>query len=282
MIRAVVFDLGQVLASPPDIHSHPAGLLGVTTEDSPPATGRADQPSRRAHRTRPSGTRPDPARIAGLHRQRGTAGHHRRHDLDPDPALGRAADRRHQGVRTAHRPALQRALVLGDAIEAAPWRRHFDRVYVSALIGAAKPRREIYDHAAPTWGWRRPRSPLSMTAPENVEGALEAVDGVRTCGSTTPTPGNWAGRPRRPTWNVESAASRQRGAQGGTDAGGAVLGTCRGQPRPTTSSAVPATLKAEPVLVVKIKGRWSIGMQALKVTAPTTVAVKIPLSWQPE
>ncbi|MEZ5130099.1 MAG: hypothetical protein R2703_16755, partial [Micropruina glycogenica] len=33
MIRAVVFDLGQVLASPPDIHSHPAGLLGVATDD---------------------------------------------------------------------------------------------------------------------------------------------------------------------------------------------------------------------------------------------------------
>ena len=44
MIRAVVFDLGQVLASPPDIHSHPAGLLGVATDDFAAGywTGRQD------------------------------------------------------------------------------------------------------------------------------------------------------------------------------------------------------------------------------------------------
>ena len=63
---------------------------------------------------------------------------------------------------------------LGAAIEAAPWRRHLDRVYVSALIGSAKPKRAIYDHAAADLGVPPAAIAFVDDRPENVEGALAA------------------------------------------------------------------------------------------------------------
>ena len=175
MIRAVVFDLGQVLASPPDIHSHPAGLLGVPTIEFSAAywTGR---------RSYDEGG-PDEAYWGPLLTTVGLPATAERVDLlaTTDARLwtrirpeaeALVADTAAVGRLTA---LLSNApLVLGSAIEAAPWRRHFDRVYVSARIGATKPDRRIYDHATADLGVEPGEIAFVDDRPENVAGALEA------------------------------------------------------------------------------------------------------------
>ncbi len=175
MIRAVVFDLGQVLASPPDIHSHPAGLLGVAADDF--AAGYWD--GRRAY----DEGGPDDAYWGPLLTRLGlpVSAEHVQLLATTDATIW-----------TRIRPAAERLIVdakssgrltgllsnaprpLGDAIEAAPWRRHFDRVYVSALIGASKPQRRIYDHAAADLNVAPSEIAFVDDRPENVDGALAA------------------------------------------------------------------------------------------------------------
>ena len=175
MIRAVVFDLGQVLASPPDIHSHPAGLLGVATDDFAAGywTGRQDYDE--------GGSDADywGPLLSGL-------------GLAPDAESVALLAGTDATIWTRIRPEAERLLAdvaatglvtgllsnapvpLGAAIEAAPWRRHLDRVYVSALIGSAKPKRAIYDHAAADLGVPPAEIAFVDDRPENVEGALAA------------------------------------------------------------------------------------------------------------
>ncbi|MFT4224790.1 HAD family hydrolase [Micropruina sp.] len=175
MIRAVVFDLGQVLASPPDIHSHPAGLLGVTTDDFAAGywEGRRDYDE----------GAPDEAYWGPFLTRLGLPASTDNVELlaTTDATIWTRirpsaeqliADTKASGRLTGLLSNAPR--VLGDAIEAAPWRRHFDRVYVSALIGVAKPRREIYDHAAADLGVAASEIAFVDDRPENVEGALEA------------------------------------------------------------------------------------------------------------
>lgn len=175
MIRAVVFDLGQVLASPPDIHSHPAGLLGVTTDDF--AAGYWD--GRRAY----DEGAPDDAYWGPLLTRLGLPISADRVELlaATDAALWTRIrptaeqlllDTKASGRLTG---LLSNApLVLGAAIEAAPWRRHVDRVYVSALIGASKPKRRIYDHATADLDVAPSEIAFIDDREENVAGALAA------------------------------------------------------------------------------------------------------------
>jgi len=175
MIRAVVFDLGQVLSSPPDIHSHPAGLLGVTTEDFAAAywTGRQayDEGAADGDYWGPIltglGLVTSAEQVELLANTDATIWTRIRPDAE---AI--LADTKASGRLTALLSNAPRAL--GAAIEAAPWRRHFDRVYISALIGAAKPKRAIYDHAAADLGVQPSEIAFVDDRPENVEGALAA------------------------------------------------------------------------------------------------------------
>ncbi|WP_415084244.1 HAD family hydrolase [Micropruina sp.] len=175
MIRAVVFDLGQVLSSPPDIHSHPAGLLGVATEDFAAGywhgrreydEGSSDDAYWGPLLTR-LGLPATAENVELLATTDATIWTRIRPSAERLIADTKASGRLTGLLSNAPRP-------LGDAIEAAPWRRHFDRVYVSALIGAAKPRREIYDHAAADLGVEPSAIAFVDDRPENVDGALAA------------------------------------------------------------------------------------------------------------
>ncbi|MFT3835178.1 MAG: HAD family phosphatase [Micropruina sp.] len=175
MIRAVVFDLGQVLASPPDIHSHPAGLLGVSTDDFAAGywqgrreydEGATDDAYWGPLLTR-LGLAASAENVALLANTDATIWTRIRPAAEQLLADTKASGRLTGLLSNAPRP-------LGDAIEAAPWRNHFDRVYVSALIGAAKPRKEIYDYAAADLGVAPSEIAFVDDRPENVEGALAA------------------------------------------------------------------------------------------------------------
>ncbi|MFT3859934.1 HAD family hydrolase [Micropruina sp.] len=175
MIRAVVFDLGQVLASPPDIHSHPAGLLGVSADAFAAGycTDRQayDEGAPDADYWGPILTGlglPDGAETVRLLATTDATIWTR---IRPE-AEALLADTKASGVVTA---LLSNAPVaLGAAIEAASWRRHLDRVYVSALIGSAKPKRAIYDHAAADLGVAPQQIAFVDDRPENVLGAQQA------------------------------------------------------------------------------------------------------------
>ena len=175
MIRAVVFDLGQVLSSPPDIHSHPAGLLGVPTDDYVRHywTNRQgyDEGGTDAAYWGPIlsglGLPPEQATVDLLAQTDATIWTRIR------PAAERlVADVHATGLPTALLSNAPRAL--GAAIDAAPWRRHFDRVYVSAIIGSAKPKRAIYDHAAADLGVEPRAIAFVDDRRANVEGAVAA------------------------------------------------------------------------------------------------------------
>lgn len=175
MIRAVVFDLGQVLSSPPDIHSHPAGLLGVPTADYVAHywTNRQgyDEGGTDAEYWGPIltglGLPPEPGTVELLAGTDATIWTRIRPDAER-----LVADVHATGLPTALLSNAPRAL--GAAIDAAPWRRHFDHVYVSALIGSAKPKRAIYDHAAADLGVEPGAIAFVDDRPENVAGALDA------------------------------------------------------------------------------------------------------------
>ncbi len=175
MIRAVVFDLGQVLASPPDIHSHPAGLLGVATDDFAAGywEGRRDYDEGATDDAYWGpmlvrlGLPASAENVALLATTDATIWTRIRPSAEQLLADTKASGRLTGLLSNAPR-------VLGEAIEAAPWRRHFDRVYVSALIGAAKPRQEIYRHAAADLGVAPAEIAFIDDRPENVDGALAA------------------------------------------------------------------------------------------------------------
>ena len=175
MIRAVVFDLGQVLSSPPDIHSHPAGLLGVPTEDYVrhywTDRQRYDEGGSDADYWGPI--------LSGL----GLAAEATTVDLlaGTDATIWtRIRPEAEQLVADVHATGMLTALLsnapraLGAAIDAAPWCRHFDHVYVSALLGSAKPKRAIYDHAAADLGVEPGSIAVVDDRPANVDGALAA------------------------------------------------------------------------------------------------------------
>ncbi|MFT4215872.1 MAG: HAD family phosphatase [Micropruina sp.] len=177
MIRAVVFDLGQVLSSPPDIYSHPAGLLGVPTDDFIAAywhgsgrreydEGASDEAYWGPLLTR-LGVPASAENVELLASTDATIWTRIRPSAEQLIVDAKASGRLIGLLSNAPRP-------LGEAINAAPWRRHIDRVYVSALIGAAKPKREIYDHAAADLGVAASEIAFIDDRPENVDGALAA------------------------------------------------------------------------------------------------------------
>lgn len=175
MIRAVVFDLGQVLASPPDIHSYPAELLGVPTEAFQAGywTGRQgyDEGGADADYWGPIltsvGRDPDADTVQLLAETDATIWTRIRPEAER-----LLADVHATGLPVALLSNAPRAL--GAAIDAASWRRHFDHVFVSALIGTAKPKKAIYDHAAAVLDVPAGSIAFIDDRPENVAGAAAA------------------------------------------------------------------------------------------------------------
>jgi putative hydrolase of the HAD superfamily len=146
VIRFEVFDLGQVLSSPPDIYHAPAELLGV----DPEAYRELYWSHRRAYDTGGSrveywqpildrlGVQPSGELIASLA------------TLDADlwtelrPTAGELLEVvRGWNVQTA---LLSNApLVLGKAIRRTAWVAAFDHVFISAELGVTKPDPAIYE-----------------------------------------------------------------------------------------------------------------------------------------
>lgn len=145
MIRIVVFDLGQVLASPAELYRAPAALLGV----EPVAYQAVYWTDRRAYDTGGSpddywrpildgvGVRPTAELIARLD----TLDAAMWIDVRPS-ALELVHTVRSWGLGTA---LLSNApLSLGDAVRRAEWVPLFDQVFISAELGTTKPDPAIF------------------------------------------------------------------------------------------------------------------------------------------
>lgn len=145
MIRAVVFDLGQVLSSPPDLFARLAAHV-----DADEAALAALYPSGRLHYDAghdPAGywgpiltgleIEPDETTISSLAHLDALISASIRND-----AAAILRDCAGQGVTVAvlsnAPPAMERA------IDDAGWRRHVDRVFLSSAVGIMKPDPAIY------------------------------------------------------------------------------------------------------------------------------------------
>ncbi|MFN8137780.1 MAG: HAD family phosphatase [Propionicimonas sp.] len=145
MIRFVVFDLGQVLSSPPDLYRTPAGLLGV----EPDAYQALYWERRRAYDSGGSrveywqpileglGVPPSGDLITRLARMDADLW------LEPRPAaLDLVNSVFGWGVRTA---LLSNApLIMGKLIRHTDWVNLFDKVYISAELGFVKPDPRVF------------------------------------------------------------------------------------------------------------------------------------------
>lgn len=145
MIRFVVFDLGQVLSSPPDIYRAPAELLGVDP-DAYHALYWTYRPRYDAGGSRVEYWQPI---LEGLDVQPTGELISTLAQLDSDlwlqlrpAALDLVNDVYGWGLRTA---LLSNApLVMGKAIRQAEWAPLFDRIFISAELGITKPDPEIF------------------------------------------------------------------------------------------------------------------------------------------
>lgn len=146
MIRFVVFDLGQVLASPPDIYHAPAELLGV----DPDAYRELYWSYRRAYDTGGSrveywqpildrlGVQPSGELISNLATL----------DADLWTELRPSASELLQVVQgwSVQTALLSNApIVLGKAIRRTAWAAAFDFIFISAELGVMKPDPVVYD-----------------------------------------------------------------------------------------------------------------------------------------
>jgi putative hydrolase of the HAD superfamily len=146
VIRFVVFDLGQVLASPPDIYHAPAELLGV----DPDAYRELYWSHRRAYDTGGSrveywqpildrlGVQPSGELISNLATL----------DADLWTELRPTASDLLQVVQgwNVQTALLSNApIVLGKAIRRTAWAAAFDFIFISAELGVTKPDPVVYD-----------------------------------------------------------------------------------------------------------------------------------------
>jgi putative hydrolase of the HAD superfamily len=145
MIRFVVFDLGQVLSSPPDLYRTPARLLGVDPDayqalywerrrayDAGGSRVEYWQPILEGLGVAPTGELI--SRLASLDADLW---------LEPRPAaLDLVNEVYAWGVRTA---LLSNApLIMGKLIRHTDWVTLFDRVFISAELGFVKPDAEVF------------------------------------------------------------------------------------------------------------------------------------------
>lgn len=145
MIRFVVFDLGQVLSSPPDIYRAPAELLGV----DPEAYRASYWTYRRSYDAGGSRVEYWQPILEDLDVQPTGELISTLAQLDSDlwlqlrpTALDLVNDVYGWGLRTA---LLSNApLVMGRAIRQAEWAPLFDHIFISAELGITKPEPEIF------------------------------------------------------------------------------------------------------------------------------------------
>ncbi|SHJ90221.1 putative hydrolase of the HAD superfamily [Tessaracoccus bendigoensis DSM 12906] len=147
MIHAVVFDLGEVLSSPPSLLPELAKCLGVAEDDL--AThyweGRAgyDSGAPDADYWGPLleavGVKPEPELIVRLAMLDASIWS----ELRPT-ARQLLREVRATGVTVA--VASNSPHAMQKAAEAAPWRRDINQLFVSATIGAMKPAPRFFDH----------------------------------------------------------------------------------------------------------------------------------------
>lgn len=173
MIRAVVFDLGQVLASPPNLYSEPARLLGVDAD----AFEAAYWDGRRAYDEggtdeaywgpilRKLGKTPSPETVRQLARLDATLWL----DLRPE-AWQLLRDVREYGYTVA---VLSNApFVLDMALLDAPFVDDADYWFVSASMGITKPNRAAYDRVTEVLDLERDQIAFIDDRLPNVEAAL--------------------------------------------------------------------------------------------------------------
>jgi len=175
MIRFVVFDLGQVLASPPDIYHAPADLLGV----DPDAYRELYWSHRRDYDTGGSrveywqpildrlGVQPSGELISNLATL----------DADLWTELRPTAE---ELLQVVHGWNVQTALlsnaplVLGKAIRRTAWVSAFDWVFISAELGVTKPDPAIYDVVIGELAATPGEVAFIDDRPANVDAAAEA------------------------------------------------------------------------------------------------------------
>lgn len=175
MIRAVVFDLGEVLASPPSLLETIAERIGVTPE----AAGARYWVGRAEYDAGASDEDYWGAFLDGV-------------GVAAAPGLIEAVAALDAGLWAELRPAAAQLLrdcraagvsvaVLSNAphsmevaAQAAPWRADIDHLFVSATLGVVKPDPRIYRHAAAELGLDGPEIAFVDDRQENVDGALEA------------------------------------------------------------------------------------------------------------
>lgn len=175
MIRFVVFDLGQVLSSPPDIYHAPAELLGVEAEDYQALYWS----HRRAYDTGGSrveywqpildrlGVQPSGELISTL----ATMDANLWTELRPS-GLDVLEKVNRWGLRTA---LLSNApLVVGKAVRHTDWVMLIDRVFISAELGLTKPDPAIFDLVTAELDVAPGELAFVDDRPANVEAALAA------------------------------------------------------------------------------------------------------------
>lgn len=173
MIHAVVFDLGDVLASPPSLLPELARRIGTTKAqlDTHYWEGRADYDAGAPDEQywgpllEALGAEPDPALIADLAKLDASCWSELR-------ATARQLLRevRATGVKVAVLSNSPRAMQV--AAEAAPWRSDVDQLFVSATIGLAKPDPEIFRHVERRLGHSGREIAFIDDKPANVDAAV--------------------------------------------------------------------------------------------------------------
>lgn len=175
MIRAVVFDLGQVLSSPANLFADSAASLGVTAEayEAQYWTNRGGWDSGGPDADywgpllRNLGVEPSEQAVANLAR------------LDSEIWAG-IRESAWQLLRDCRTAGMTVAVLsnaphaLKDAVEASPWRADVDHLFVSAPMGVAKPDPAIYEAAQDVLGLEGHEIAFIDDRQPNVDGALAA------------------------------------------------------------------------------------------------------------
>ena len=173
MIEAVVFDLGQVLSSPPDLLPRLAARIGVP----PGHLGAHYGTDRLAYDAGSDAAAywgpilealdraPDDDTVTALAELDALISMELR-----DDALAILRDCAAADVTVALLTNASHALE--PAIAAADWRRHLDHVFVSATIGLLKPDEALYRHVTDALGVAPERIAFIDDKPANVDGAL--------------------------------------------------------------------------------------------------------------
>ncbi len=174
MIRFVVLDLGQVLASPPELYRAPAALLGV----DPAAYEAWYWTQRRAYDTGGPDAEYWRGILDGLGVQPSDELTNALADLDAElwTQLRPSARRLLETVRGWHvgTALLSNApLALGRAVRRSDWVLHFDRVFISAELGVTKPDPAIFGILTAELGVEPGELAFIDDRPANVAAAID-------------------------------------------------------------------------------------------------------------